>query len=95
MTILNQYAKLKIQRDLIDTQLEEIKEAVTNDVLVRGGKVDTRLGSFYISTMKEWRYPSRVLQAIGKKKAEIKALEIVAQSKSSYKPIPRLNFSAK
>ena len=76
-TLYQEYALLEAQLKEIETKKEQLRTHILKDMIKQGAeKIETDLGSFTVTKLKTWKYPTKV-EAI---KSEYEAEKARAQS---------------
>lgn len=89
--ILKEFAELKIQANVIDARIEELKPVVLKDIIDAGfDKVPTPIGNFNIKKRKVWKY-SGAFDVAKKALDELKARE-EAEGTATFTEVSQLEF---
>ncbi len=91
-TILNEYAKLKLQASEIEKRLDELKPSVIEELSnLDISTYETSLGKFSINKRKVYTYPEYIIKA----KEEVKVLEkqAISNEEATYEEVQSLVFT--
>jgi len=76
MSILKQYANLKVQAKEIEAKLKELEPKVFDQVMaVDGEKIEAKYGTFSLTTKKVWNYSETLLEKESQIKEKIKLMK--------------------